>query len=177
MHVVSEGANKFRVFSNVISQEKYDNNWWIGRLVKEGADVGFIPSPVKLENLRLQQTQQKNSKLYSSKTSSSGNLGLINDVLTNSKSPNSRGSTPPTPGKCWLNGNLWFLLLYVFIITITSIITFIFSNAMIKYCFWSPNVYHVSRVGRAISKLVCPSFCVDLLSSRSLCLAGTWSIF
>lgn len=92
-------TDEFKVFSLVISQEKYDNNWWIGRLVKEGADVGFIPSPVKLENLRLQQTQQKNSKLYP-KNSSSGNLGLINDVLTNSKSPNSRGSTPPTPGKC-----------------------------------------------------------------------------
>lgn len=82
-------------------QEKYDNNWWIGRLVKEGSDVGFIPSPVKLESLRSQQSQQKNAKLYSSKTSSSGNLGMINDVLSNSKSSNSRGSTPPTPGKCF----------------------------------------------------------------------------
>lgn len=84
-------------------QEKYDNNWWIGRLVKEGSDVGFIPSPVKLENLRLQQTQARNSKLYASKTSSSSNLGALaaDGALPSGKpATSSRGSTPPTPGMC-----------------------------------------------------------------------------
>ncbi|XP_064598088.1 voltage-dependent L-type calcium channel subunit beta-1-like isoform X2 [Liolophura sinensis] len=77
-------------------KEKFNNDWWIGRLVKEGCDVGFIPSPAKLENLKLQSSNSgRAGKLYASKTNSSSN---IDNLLTNSKSSNSRGSTPPTPG-------------------------------------------------------------------------------
>ena len=61
--------------------------------MKEGCEVGFIPSPVKLEALRNQQNAARGTKgLYSSSArgGSSGNLG-------ESGMP-SRGSTPPTPG-------------------------------------------------------------------------------
>ncbi|XP_070065435.1 voltage-dependent L-type calcium channel subunit beta-1 isoform X1 [Drosophila virilis] len=88
---VQGGAVSFEMREFLHIKEKYDNNWWIGRLVKEGCDVGFIPSPAKLDNIRM-QNQTRPSRLYGTKGSSSGNLGA-----GQAGAEPSRGSTPPTP--------------------------------------------------------------------------------
>ncbi|KAI6202942.1 Voltage-dependent L-type calcium channel subunit beta-2 [Aphelenchoides besseyi] len=89
---VHGSAVSFKAKDYLHIKEKYNNEWWVGRLVKENHELGFIPSPVKLESIR-----QQTSKGKFKQSTSASNLGALDNMMAKNQSQ-SRGSTPPTPG-------------------------------------------------------------------------------
>ena len=44
-------------------REKFDDDWWIGRVISHDHNMGFIPSPVKIEKIRHSKKNKRNGKM------------------------------------------------------------------------------------------------------------------
>ncbi|KAL7671885.1 hypothetical protein ACOME3_006787 [Neoechinorhynchus agilis] len=64
-------------------KNKFDSDWWIGRKIKIGAPLGFLPSPIKLE--RIKSSSKKGPNTTTTSSSKSGGpqdtTGAVIDIV------------------------------------------------------------------------------------------------
>ncbi|XP_031563432.1 voltage-dependent L-type calcium channel subunit beta-2-like isoform X2 [Actinia tenebrosa] len=82
---VHGAAVSFNVKDFLHVKEKFNDDWWIGRVVKEGCDIGFIPTPSKLKSL--QQGGPSMSGRPSRGYSKSGSVFQFGDMVNQAQSP------------------------------------------------------------------------------------------
>ena len=94
---VHGSAVSFGIGDYLHVMERYDPNWWIGRKVQQDCQIGFIPSPAKLENLRLQVRHSQTEELK---------LNTLTRSSLKIKGPKSTARKPPRAETSWAGSSL-----------------------------------------------------------------------
>lgn len=79
----------------VLNEQKFNNEWWIGRPVKEDGVVGFIPSPVNLETILIRREVQ-------ARKAAKALAKYVRQVSTSFSTPGLQTSARAHAVVCWI---------------------------------------------------------------------------